>query len=1754
MPHTISPSPSSQGLGISLSTLSPPPASTNNPQQRFTGIGVGPGPRPRLPQPPSPARGPMTNTLGAPLSQPPISLRPTHTRSSSSKGFTSFSALPPSPAVTPERRRLPSIPSQSFSKPSNPGQSHDTIPTERAAPATERPVPATERAPSRSGSVASTATSSSRIKRSRSSDLLRRLSKNQTVSGGRYVALGDEDEHEEPSSTNPQASPSRPRSGTASSSAHTVSSSEAYNLNANPFPIPPNHPPRTSTALSDPTNERPSVFQARGMPRSFSQPLHLHAVPEIDDFSSLYRDTTKRRSDPSTGIHSRNAVLLSAESGGTMLAFSPSGDGVWRQGEVICGAQTGLIPNSQTTPSAPRSQHRRQTSSDNVLNPRPWNDSNMPQQIPQRRPGSLGQRVRSLSDGVAILNRQGTLFHPSSSHERASAELSLMLGGPKSRRLSGNKLLTPPELDGWQAAGGDSADKIRLEAAKKRKARVEVDVVLERECVVEGGEIRGRMEVRVTGGKRGEGLRVGGGKVRVIGFEDISAKSRHIFYHYPQSLPVFQVPPTSSQPLPHCSLFASDPDSDGYRLAAEGVHSIPFRMRLPLGGGAKGSFTSANGKGPCVRYVVVGSIKIHVPTSGKRSIAHFYRPVVVLPYLNPAVTLSPSQEPIEARIEKGLGWSLTGEKGIVQVAVALGRRNWVAGQRAWCEVAIKNDSTRKIKTLNLALLQTVQVFTPDPNLMTGGASTPDLDACQTSTQRRKVSEEVIEADFADRGAGRVTGKGWWTGVDAGESGHWDLSLLIPNGLLSIRRTRLIEVMYTLRVTLNGSIYVDLPITLINFLSIDPPPMPGDGIRAPPISGQLAVSIPNQVYDRPGMTRLASERTLDSSKGPARASSTTLHIDALLSAGRARANANGGTDEPPEAKSRPLSMGSQYTVDQQNNSYSSSGHHRTQSVPEIPASTTTRPTHTRTQSYLSDNQSSNSGDDLDDESDKALVAMRRAQGRQRSLAAILRAKDREAQALAEEDEILSPGVENEPGEWKPLRTPEEAEAYAMIADTPSVGGATTGRVGSMEHMNGVEAEDTRTRQSAEEDGWEETQTEHGGTWETVGNDTILDELVSSQGHDHEDVDGGLEQQDDTDDYDHQSHLGVPQEQNHRLSLPRELPAIDVDPRLFIDARHLSPEVEQTGTIPEELEQTTGETSQDLRQATDTASDDLGQMTDFEPSSLHGRPRFGSFAPSAVSAASEGESEVGQVYQAIKRDVSIKVPSSKVAALHERRNQSPVQNVNTETSPNKVLLSHLHPHVQRSGSAPGPPFMSVGVSGRRSSTTADLRRESAPMARHGSAPTINSTARRDSTPTIPSPLRPVEEAPAARVIQKKSSFSFASPVSPLRVKAQLPTSSKLSPKSPGLSPRSLHQPGMLNPAEPLALAMGRQLSGTSSLRNEVPINISPEPSDEDEAPGLAPSVASDSASSDGHALDSPPFTTRSPPRSHPMPRLPSKDDAMKYQHIDPFATSPPEITHHWQPPTTQVNMAQIFTNTNDYNSHGHSLPRLPPPARSVDSHDSRRSSHSSTNSILPSVRNKIAQLESRDEALRKFSVASAASMTTPVSPQRKRQSYTAALAPRHPVRSASDDLDERDRVGGTTFVRPKVYASQDRMSYYGGNGGNGSGNGLVTRSPTQGRLERNLSTSSASTTATAIEQALMSRTTSPRVIGGPRLPRVLSGRSGWEEGDADGTEGMYEPEYEQGSVSSNFRGGPGDYGGSARIRGSIAEWSEESEGLL
>ena len=263
-------------------------------------------------------------------------------------------------------------------------------------------------------------------------------------------------------------------------------------------------------------------------------------------------------------------------------------------------------------------------------------------------------------------------------------------------------------------------------------------------------------------------------------------------------------------------------------------------------------------------------------------------------------------------------------------------------------------------------------------------------------------------------------------------------------MITIPRSRLVEVTYTLRLTANGSIYVDVPIVLINFLSIDPPPMPGDGAR---LGNRIAVyvdghggqlrnvgvaSTSGHSHPNEGANEVYSQHSGDSFRGIARASSTTLHIDALLAAGKARAEQHGhSTDQDARARQhRPQSMYSDYTPEptssrSQLGTMTTSrsmpggmreGYHnksidrrRALPVPDanfdpsmLGGATPSRPKVPRVMSYLSVHSSEldqplsdeEADQDEDDEIGKTLREAARREGRKMSLAALTRAAARE----------------------------------------------------------------------------------------------------------------------------------------------------------------------------------------------------------------------------------------------------------------------------------------------------------------------------------------------------------------------------------------------------------------------------------------------------------------------------------------------------------------------------------------------------------------------------------------------------------------------------------------------------------------------------------------------------------------------------------------------------------------------------------------
>ncbi|KAJ1035752.1 hypothetical protein NDA13_000412 [Ustilago tritici] len=465
---------------------------------------------------------------------------------------------------------------------------------------------------------------------------------------------------------------------------------------------------------------------------------------------------------------------------------------------------------------------------------------------------------RSLSEtnvNAALLERHGTLLSTTANPLRRNKELNRLLGN-SDRKLpasAAKPMTSEAQLKNSLKRSNAITSAVApppaaLEQGKANKARVEVDLVLESDLVVEGGTLQGRMQIRVRKGSEKEGgVFLAQPKIRVVGFEELLADdTRYIFYHhasvidgdrsnngpsepyYLHDSPTLSTPETASFSALAC--FNGGPDAEGYAEGKVGSHSIPFSLELPVSKGAKGSY---RGKNAVVRYIVIGSVKLKSASGANRSIAHFYRHVDLFPYLDPAVILSSALKPIQVTSSKGL---FLGRSGKVHLMASLHRNTWVAGQRVYINVGIQNDTSKKINGMTLSLIRTVTLYKPRLELDMDNHSARrelDPDACQTSTTRKKIAEEELE--MGQKGSrGVVTARGWWTGVEPGqrvESSHY---MHIPGDALSISRGRHVEVVYSIKVSIGSSlssdVSVELPVRVINFFSLDPPPLKKAGSK------------------------------------------------------------------------------------------------------------------------------------------------------------------------------------------------------------------------------------------------------------------------------------------------------------------------------------------------------------------------------------------------------------------------------------------------------------------------------------------------------------------------------------------------------------------------------------------------------------------------------------------------------------------------------------------------------------------------------------------------------------------------------------------------------------------------------------------------------------------------------------------------------------------------------------------------------------
>lgn len=450
----------------------------------------------------------------------------------------------------------------------------------------------------------------------------------------------------------------------------------------------------------------------------------------------------------------------------------------------------------------------------------------------------------------------------------------------------------------------------------------------------------------------------------------------------------------------------------------------------------------------------------------------------------------------------------------------------------------------------------------------------------------------------------------------------DYHMLIPpqSKLLSIRRSRLIEVSYIIRLTLNNTITLDVPLNIINFLSIDPPPslnltMPANAMTATD-SSRIEMAVDSSVRANEdfggkqarysGQTEESKMEILISERSSSRASKTKSQV--FYPKDRQRAESIYQEDErrtprasprimpePPSPynKPRPLSMSS------------------LPAEPATPATSSFRPPFSKresTASYFSAVASLAENEDLEG------VEARRRHGRQMSLAALT------AKPNVGPDEDITP-------EDSPAVTPQSG-TFA-----PSV--SLTATVEDSGHHELEEAErdlEFVRRVSAEYQ--QDPSEEHQSSFERDSESRFLEE----------------ELQEETGYRSRQSVFGS--EASHGSGLDHHGDLLEPDN---------SVETVQNATAP----------AQDNSHSTDSASpfrlstQSLEMLQEEE--TAHGgnthldvstrEQRHGSIAASAISGVSGVETEIGQVVQAIRRDLSIRqTPANGKEALEFRLQQA------------------------------------------------------------------------------------------------------------------------------------------------------------------------------------------------------------------------------------------------------------------------------------------------------------------------------------------------------------------------------------------------------------------------------------------------------------------------------------------------------------------
>lgn len=392
----------------------------------------------------------------------------------------------------------------------------------------------------------------------------------------------------------------------------------------------------------------------------------------------------------------------------------------------------------------------------------------------------------------------------------------------------------------------------------ERDERVGIDVFMENDLCVEGSTLHGYIRLVLPNHTDpSTAMLLAQPRVRLIGFETLPDEDiRHIFYRHmsvidgdrsndgPSEPYVLHGSPAMSQAdgagqsLLPC--FASLPDNDGYYLGQAGEHVLPFSLQVPMDKGAKGSYQSSSAE---VGYIIIASVRVKAFGDKQGGVAHCFQKLQLYPYLNPTAVLASASRPIVAHAN-----SAEADARCIQLAASLHRETWVAGQRVYFDVSVLNNGENMLNMLRIALVRVENVYYTRSTIP---ASPLDLNS----------SSSIIVDDTLTAG----NSQHWWTGAPSGSPVYFAHSFQLPDNIISMERSRHVEVQYMLRIGVGADastlVEVDLPLQVINYVSLDPPPPRRTYMNAAGLLGHSSHSLPDQ------QQMIERLRTLDAMRSP-----------------------------------------------------------------------------------------------------------------------------------------------------------------------------------------------------------------------------------------------------------------------------------------------------------------------------------------------------------------------------------------------------------------------------------------------------------------------------------------------------------------------------------------------------------------------------------------------------------------------------------------------------------------------------------------------------------------------------------------------------------------------------------------------------------------------------------------------------------------------------------------------------------------------